>query len=232
MRAGRDGHQRRPERKPPIPSTSSRSAPRLLQKRIDGTLDETGRRYLTTITQSAKRLGLLIDELLVFSRMGRSEMRHAAVEMRAAVDEVVRDLQPETQGRTIEWRIGDLPPVQADPAMLRQVWANLLGNAIKYSRQRPLARIEIDHRLDGADGHIFFVRDNGAGFERGMRHKLFGVFQRLHTAEEFEGTGIGLANVQRIVQRHGGRTWAEGKARPGRRLLTSSLPARRPGRPE
>jgi light-regulated signal transduction histidine kinase (bacteriophytochrome) len=185
----------------------------LLQKHLAATLDATARRYLATIADSAKRLGVLIDELLVYSRMGRTEMRAAQVPMRPLVDEVLRELQPETQGRQIEWQIGELPAVRADAAMLRQVWANLLGNAVKYSRQRAVAQIEIGCRRDGADGHIFSVRDNGAGFDMKYVEKLFGVFQRLHSASEFEGTGIGLANVQRIVQRHHGRVWAEG--RPG-----------------
>ena len=185
----------------------------LLGKHLGTSLDATARRHLATITESARRLGVLIDELLVFSRMGRTELRQAPVPMRPLVEEVVRELQPEIRERTVEWRIGELPSVRADASMLRQVWANLLGNAIKYSRQRAVAHIEIECRRDGADGHVFSVRDDGAGFDMKYAEKLFGVFQRLHSASEFEGTGIGLANVQRIVQRHHGRVWAEG--RPG-----------------
>ena len=185
----------------------------LLGKHLDGSLDATGRRYLGTITESAKRLGVLIDELLVFSRMGREELREAEVAMRPLVDEVLRGLQPDTQGRRIEWEIGELPSVRGDAAMFRQVWVNLLGNAIKYTRRKESAHITIACRPDVADGHVFSVRDDGAGFDMKYVEKLFGVFQRLHSASEFEGTGIGLANVRRIVQRHRGRVWAEG--RPG-----------------
>jgi signal transduction histidine kinase len=187
----------------------------LLSRHLDPTLDATSRHYLGTITDSAKRLGRLIDELLVFSRTGRTEMRQSQVPQRPLVDEVVRELQPETRDRQVEWQIGELPAVQADPVMLRQVWANLLGNAVKYTRRRPQARIEIVHRSDRVHGHVFSVRDNGAGFDMKYADKLFGVFQRLHRTEEFEGTGIGLANVRRIVQRHGGRTWGEGRRGEG-----------------
>ena len=142
--------------------------------------------------------------------------------------EAVEGLQMETNGRQIAWKIGDLPEVEADPAMLRQVWINLVANAVKYTRPRNPAEIEVGC-ADAANGEfVFFVRDNGVGFDMQYAHKLFGVFQRLHRAEEFEGTGIGLANVRRIIARHGGRTWAEGKA--GRRrdvfLFTSENPDR------
>ncbi len=182
----------------------------LLQKNAGDRLDETGRRHLGVISSSAKNLGLLIDELLQFSRMGRAELRHMQLDMRTLVEEVASVLQGEPQERKIEWRIHALPVVEADPAMLRQVWMNLLGNAVKYSRHQPETCIEVSHRLDGQDGHVFSVRDNGAGFDMRYVGKLFGVFQRLHGPSEFEGTGIGLANVQRIVLRHGGRVWAEG----------------------
>lgn len=182
----------------------------LLQKGMGDKLDPTSRRHLTTISASAKNLGLLIDELLQFSRMGRTEMRQTRFAMRALVDEVIHGLHPDAPERRIEWQVGELPAVVADPAMFRQVWANLLGNAVKYTRHQPATRIAIAHRLDDKDGHVFSVRDNGAGFDMRYADKLFGVFQRLHGAAEFEGTGIGLANVQRIILRHGGRVWAEG----------------------
>jgi signal transduction histidine kinase len=187
----------------------------LLQRHLGPSLDATGQRHVTTIIESAKRLGRLIDELLVFSRMGRAEIHQRSVALRPLVDEVVSELQPEIQDRRVQWLIGGLPSVRGDAVMLRQVWANLLGNAVKYSRQRTETRIEIGHRVDPADGHVFSVRDNGAGFDMKYADKLFGVFQRLHTAKEFEGTGIGLANVQRIVQRHGGRVWAEARVDEG-----------------
>lgn len=187
----------------------------LLQKNAAAKLDETGRRHLATISSSAKNLGLLIDELLQFSRMGRAELRHMRLDMRAMVEEVRQSLQGDMQGRSIDWQIGELPVVQADPAMLRQVWINLLGNAVKYTRNRADTRIVIDCRAEADGGHVFSVRDNGAGFDMRYVDKLFGVFQRLHGPGEFEGTGIGLANVQRIIVRHGGRTWAEGAVGEG-----------------
>jgi signal transduction histidine kinase len=199
----------------------------LLRKHAESSLDEKGRRYIATIGDSAKRLGLLIDELLVFSRMGRSEMRHSRVNLKSMVDEVIRDLGPETQGRQIKWQVAPLPDVEADSSMLRQVWVNLLGNAVKYTRNRPEACIEIGHSNGGADGHVFFVRDNGAGFDMKYGSKLFGVFQRLHNSSEFEGTGIGLANVRRIIERHSGRTWADGRKDEGA-VFYFSLPTSNP----
>lgn len=177
-------------------------------------LDEKSRHYMKTIANSAKKMGDLIDDLLVFSRMAKSEMRIGAVHTDQLVEEVIRDLQPEIQGRKIVWRIAPLPETEGDAAMLRQVWANLIGNAIKYTRTREQAEIEIGSRREGRE-QFFFVRDNGVGFDPQYAGKLFGVFQRLHRADEFEGTGIGLANVRRIVQRHGGRTWAEGRLDQG-----------------
>ena len=183
----------------------------LLQRTGTTKLDERERRYLGLITDAAKRMGRLIDDLLDFSRMGRAELRHATVDMRALVHAVLRDLEPDTQGRTIEWRISPLPSVDGDAALLRQVWANLLANAVKYTRPRATAVIELGCEKEKPGETIFFVRDNGVGFEMKYADHLFGVFQRLHRAEEFEGTGIGLANVRRIVARHGGRTWAVGQ---------------------
>lgn len=181
----------------------------LLQKRLGVKVDPTENRYLTTIISSTKGLGTLIDELLAFSRMSRTELRRSPVNMQVMVEEVQRDLLPDTQNRQVEWKIGSLPNVEGDPAMIRQVWRNLLGNAVKYSRTRAVATITVSHEIVGKE-HVFRVADNGAGFEMEYVKKLFGVFQRLHAASEFEGTGIGLANVRRIVERHGGRVWAEG----------------------
>ncbi|HXR05125.1 MAG TPA: PAS domain S-box protein [Verrucomicrobiae bacterium] len=184
---------------------------KILDKQSGPNLDERGRRYLGIVADSARQMGALIDDLLVFSRMGRSELRRSKVALDSLVHEAVEGLQMETNGRPITWKIGDLPEVEADPAMLRQVWINLVGNAVKYTRPRNPAEIEVGC-ADATNGEfVLFVRDNGVGFDMEYAHKLFGVFQRLHRAEEFEGTGIGLANVRRIIARHGGRTWAEGK---------------------
>lgn len=186
----------------------------LLRRHAVSALDEKGRRYLDTISASAKSMGVLIDDLLSFSRMGRAEMQHGTVDLAAIVAEVRKNLGPETEGREIVWEVGALPAVQGDSAMLRAAITNLLSNAVKYTRGRAPARIRVDARED--DGEmVMSVADNGAGFDMAYQHKLFGVFQRLHSAEDFEGTGIGLANVRRIVERHGGRAWAEGKPGEG-----------------
>ena len=200
----------------------------LLQQKSADRLDEQGRRYLTTISESARHMGRLIDDLLSFSRMGRAHMQFSLVDQDALVATVIRE------GRYpagVEWRIAPLPPVQSDHAMLRQVWSNLIDNAVKYSSKVPQPRVEIASQPEGAkDETVFFVRDNGAGFDMRYAGKLFGVFQRLHAAHEFEGTGIGLANVRRIVSRHGGRTWAEGE--PGRgATFYFSLPINPPDHP-
>jgi PAS domain S-box-containing protein len=199
---------------------------KLLDKQVNGAVDDRSRRYLDIIADSAKRMGALIDDLLVFSRMGRAEMRRGKINPRALVDEVISSLQPETQGRRIVWKLDELPEIEADAAMLRQVWANLIGNAVKYSKPRDPAEIEIGCRRENNEW-VFFVRDNGVGFDMQYAHKLFGVFQRLHRADEFEGTGIGLANVQRIVHRHGGKVWAESKLNEGATFYFS-LPQNEP----
>jgi PAS domain S-box-containing protein len=191
----------------------------LLLNREKDRLDDTSARYLQTIAGSSRRMGHLIDDLLSFSRTGRAEMHLRAVESGDVVRDVIGELAHLTAGRNIEWHIGDLPRVQADKGLLRLVWQNLIGNAIKYTGTREEARIEIGATTAGcdpADGEItFFIRDNGVGFDSTYQHKLFGVFQRLHRDDEFEGTGIGLATVRRIIHRHGGRVWAEGQVNQG-----------------
>jgi light-regulated signal transduction histidine kinase (bacteriophytochrome) len=192
----------------------------LLNKSAGPALDETGQRYVRTISDAAARMGRLIDDLLVFSRMGRAEMMRGRVDLSALVEEVRRDAAV-PDGHRIEWTIHPLPVVTGDASMLRQVVDNLVSNAIKYSSTRETARIDIGARTGDGGETVVFVRDNGVGFDMQYAHKLFGVFQRLHSNDEFEGTGIGLANVRRIVQRHGGRTWAEGAINRGATFYVS-----------
>lgn len=201
----------------------------LLIRHLDGKIDASGARYLETIRASANRMGKLIDDLLVFSRMGRVEMKQGRVELGPLVSEVIADLKPDCEGRNVEWIVGDLPTVTGDLPLLRQAFFNLLSNALKYSRPRNPAVIKIGSQ-PGPDGKVtVFVRDNGVGFEQEYAHKLFGVFQRLHRADEFEGTGIGLANVRRIILRHGGTTWAEGKPNEGATFYFSIPETTAPG---
>jgi PAS domain S-box-containing protein len=186
----------------------------LLQKRLKDQPDEKNEHYMAMIAAAAHRMGLLIDDLLAFSRIGRSEMRKGKVRFDALVREAVRRNLQEVKGRDIQWVIEDLPDIYGDQSMLRLVLENLISNAMKFTRTRPRATIEIRCK-EKKDEFIFFITDNGVGFDMQYVGKLFGVFQRLHHQNEFEGTGIGLANVQRIVARHGGRTWAEGSVGEG-----------------
>jgi PAS domain S-box-containing protein len=181
----------------------------LLQKHLALSLDEKSRRYMKIILESAKKMGTLIDDLLAFSRIGRAETRETMVSLEQLVKEVLTEIQPETGGRTIAWKIGALPDLYGDRSMLRLALINLVSNAVKFTRTQPQAEIEIGSMEKKEEGVIVFVRDNGVGFDMKYAHKLFGVFQRLHQADSFEGTGIGLATVQRIIHRHGGRVWAE-----------------------
>lgn len=187
----------------------------LLQKHALASLDEQGQRYLNIISQSAERMGMLIDDLLNFSRAGRLELHKSAVDLGKLVREVLDELGSEIQGRAIEWKIDPLPVVHADRSMLRLVLLNLIANAVKFTRAREHARIEIATQPDPTNRVIISVRDNGAGFDMKYIDKLFNVFQRLHSVDQYEGTGIGLASVRRIIQRHGGETWAEGEIDKG-----------------
>ena len=187
----------------------------LLRKRIGATVDDRSQHYMATIIDATKRMDVLIDDLLAFSRMGRKEMAEAQVDLKGLVEEVIKGFEVELKGRDIQWRIGEFPKVVGDRAMLRVVLVNLVSNALKFTRPRSQASIELGCQ-PGIEGElVIFVRDNGVGFDMQYADKLFGVFQRLHGISEFEGTGIGLANVRRVVHRHGGKTWAEGKVDAG-----------------
>ncbi|MGD9368360.1 MAG: PAS domain S-box protein [Desulfobacteraceae bacterium] len=187
----------------------------LLQKNARAALDEQGRHYMDTISNAAQKMGMLIDDLLTFSRMGRHAMSLRQVALGPLVRDVIIELEPDAAGRAIAWRIGELPVVRGDKAMLRMVLVNLVANALKFTRPRRQAKIQIGSLPGKNSEAVIFVRDNGAGFDMAYAGKLFGVFQRLHRTDEFEGIGIGLANVHRIIARHGGRTWAEGKVDRG-----------------
>jgi PAS domain S-box-containing protein len=187
----------------------------LLDQRAGHTLDAQGRHYLQTIIDAAKRMGQLIDDLLTFSRMGRAALTKQRVDLGRLVQRVRDDVMGDAAERDITWRVHVLPGVDADPAMLGLVLVNLLSNAVKYTSTRAHAEIEIGSFPTESSETGIFVRDNGVGFDMQYVHKLFGVFQRLHRSDEFPGTGIGLANVRRIVQRHGGRVWAESQLDQG-----------------
>jgi signal transduction histidine kinase len=186
----------------------------LLRAEAGPSLSAASHRRLDVIAESARRVGTLIDDLLELSRMSRSELRRGPVDVHQLIEEIRSELGREIAGREIRWEIGDLPIVDGDRAMLKQVWFNLLSNAVKFTRQRDRAVIAIRATVRTGETE-FTVRDNGTGFDMRLAHNLFRVFQRLHQEDEFEGTGVGLANVRRIVGRHGGRTWAEGEVNRG-----------------
>ncbi|MDB5047511.1 MAG: domain S-box [Fibrobacteres bacterium] len=196
----------------------------LLLKKSAASLDDQGRRYLGIISDSAKRMDSLITDLLSFSRVNRQERLSLRFSMAELTAQVIHDLDPDLQGREVEWTVGELPDAVGDLSMIRQVMANLLANAVKFTLGRQPARIEIGALAEDEGKNTYFVRDNGAGFEMKYYEKLFGIFQRLHGAAEFEGTGIGLANVRRIVHRHGGTVWAEGAVGRGA-TFSFTLPA-------
>jgi PAS domain S-box-containing protein len=187
----------------------------LLQKSAASVLNEKSQRYLTMILESAQRMGNLIDDLLAFSRIGRAETHKTMVSLEKLVQEAMSEVRQDTGGRKIVWRVGDLPACYGDRSMLRLMFVNLISNAVKFTRTRSQAEIEIGCMNPEQEQVVVFIRDNGVGFDMKYVNKLFGVFQRLHAPEAFEGTGIGLATVQRIVHRHGGRVWAEGQVDQG-----------------
>jgi light-regulated signal transduction histidine kinase (bacteriophytochrome) len=186
----------------------------MLVEEFGATLDPGAQHYLDRIQAGTQKMGLLVDELLNLARVGRHALNLQPTRLNAVVAEVIAILQPEGEGRQVEWVIADLPAVECDPVLVKQIFQNLLANALKFTRPRAHAVIEVSHKEE--DGQpIFMVRDNGVGFSMKYVDKLFGVFQRLHSADEFEGTGIGLVTVQRIVHKHGGRVWAEGELDQG-----------------
>jgi PAS domain S-box-containing protein len=199
----------------------------LLRKSCYEKMDAPGQRYLDKISSSARKMGQLIDDLLAFSRLLRSEVSQTSVSLQSLIEEVRQEMEPDLAGRNVVWIIGDLPVVYGDRSMLRQVFVNFLSNAVKYTRNQPEARIEIGCVGTSGDETTIFVRDNGAGFEMQYVGKLFEVFQRLHSGE-YEGTGIGLATVRRIVERHGGRVWAEGAVGKGATFYCSLRLAKGP----
>ncbi|MBH1592311.1 PAS domain-containing protein [Stenotrophomonas maltophilia] len=194
-----------------------------LSRHLGESADEKSLHYLGVISSSARRMATLIDDLLVYSRLGRAAMRQQAVDMQSLVSDTRAMLdsnlqaEAESSGQVhhVEWNIAPLPIVVADENMMRQVWLNLLGNAVKYSSNREPAKIRVDYQPQPDGGHQFTVSDNGAGFDMAYAGKLFGVFQRLHKASDYPGTGIGLASVRRVLTRHGGRVWAEAEPDAG-----------------
>jgi len=182
-----------------------------LARHLNETADDKTHHYLDVIGNSARRMSQLIDDLLVYSRLGRSALRLQAVDMQSVVAETraMLDAGAEARAPRVDWRIAPLPILVADENMMRQLWGNLLGNAVKYSSRRDVAVVEVSHRMLDDGSHEFSVRDNGAGFDMAYASKLFGVFQRMHKPTEFAGTGIGLASVRRVLSRHGGRIWAD-----------------------
>jgi signal transduction histidine kinase len=197
----------------------------LLRKQSEAVLDEKGLRYLGVIGDGARRMGRLIDDLLAFSRTSRTEMVESRVELSPLVDDVIGEIMRDAGGREVVWRVAALPAVVGDRAMLRVVLMNLLANAFKYTGKSASAHVEVGLAPPDDGRTVVFVRDDGVGFDMRFADKLFGVFQRLHKSEEFEGTGIGLATVQRIVHRHGGRVWAESAPGQGATFFISLRPA-------
>jgi light-regulated signal transduction histidine kinase (bacteriophytochrome) len=186
----------------------------ILQEEFARELPEEAIRYIFRIRDGAKNMGTLVDDLLNLARVGRQELAREAVDINPIIQSIATDLTNDNPGRVIEWRIAQLTPTECDLGLIRQVFTNLLSNAVKYTRPRPVAVIEVGEFMKDNERAIF-VKDNGVGFNQKYAAKLFGVFQRLHRAEEFEGTGVGLAIVERIIRKHSGRIWAEAELDKG-----------------
>ena len=183
---------------------------RLVQDNFGDTAPPDARQHIEAISAQASRMSELIDDLLRLARLGREPLHKQSVNMQGLVQEVVSELHGAESARPLDIRIAELPAAQADPSLLRQVWVNLVANALKFTRRRERALIEIGGERRAGD-KLYSIRDNGAGFDPGRAERLFGIFQRLHAAKDFEGTGIGLSIARRIVERHGGSIWAEGE---------------------
>jgi PAS domain S-box-containing protein len=200
---------------------------KLLTEEYGSTLAPEAQHHVQRIQEGTRRMGMLVDDLLNLARVGRRELTLQISGLKSVVEELIRELEREYEGRQIEWRIGELPFVECDAGLMKQVFQNLLSNAIKFTRPRAQPVIEVGQKNENGS-QVVFVRDNGVGFSMKYANKLFGVFQRLHRAEDFEGTGVGLATVQRIVQKHGGRVWAEAELDKGATfyftLGTSEIP--------
>lgn len=198
----------------------------LLIREAGAGLSEKARHFLAVIQEGVNRMSQLIDDLLNLSRVGRAEVRKQVCGVRPLVDEVIGELAPQTEGRKLEWRLADLPFVECDPSLFKQVLVNLLSNAVKFTRGREPAVIEIG-QTEAAGEPVLYVRDNGVGFDMKYADKLFGIFQRLHRQEDFEGTGVGLAIAERIMRRHGGQIWAEAALNQGATFYLKFGPAGR-----
>ncbi|HZZ16043.1 MAG TPA: ATP-binding protein [Candidatus Sulfotelmatobacter sp.] len=186
----------------------------LLEEQFGSVIGSEGKEYLDRIHASVLRMSTIIEDLLKLSRLGRQQLKTEPTRLNEIVATILVDLNSQSQGRQINWIVGDLPLVECDPGLIRQALINLMGNSVKYTRTRPVALIEVGQMLIGQET-VIFVRDNGVGFDMKCADKLFGAFQRLHRHEEFEGTGVGLATVRRILQRHGGRIWADAEEGKG-----------------
>ncbi|GAC1326973.1 MAG: hypothetical protein NVSMB17_00390 [Candidatus Dormibacteria bacterium] len=191
---------------------------RLLEKKYAPSMDETASGYVRRIVQGADRMGDMIDDLLQFSRLGRQPLERRPVDLALVAREALEDLQADVEGRDIQLEIQPMPVALVDRALLHHVYLNLLSNALKFSGNEPTAIIRVAAETDATGAVVYYVEDNGAGFDMAYAHNLFGVFQRLHGREEYEGTGVGLALVHSIIDRHGGRVWAESTVGHGARF--------------
>ena len=193
---------------------------RIVIEDYEDKLDEEGIRLLNIVRDNTKKMGQLIDDILLLSRAGRQEMKISELDMSSLAKRVYHDFNQDTEGRNIGFTVDDIPMAMGDRALLTQVFTNLIGNAIKFTREKEIATIEVGSDED-EDYNIYYVKDDGAGFDMKYYDKLFGLFQRLHSQEEFEGTGVGLSIVQRIISRHGGRVWGEGEVDKGATIYFS-----------